>query len=132
MFSFHSFVIDLFNQNLTEQLQKPHSPGHRTNNWEPSRHGDCPRGLSRVWRDGKQANNHIIISHDTNWEGSEQEAKISYEGVRGGLLPEVIINGYLKDAGEPAVGRTKGRGAFWGNFTYKRAEAGKNLSFLCG
>lgn len=34
--------------------------------------------------------------------------------------------------GEPAMGRANGRGTFWGNFTYKRAKAGKSLSFLCG
>lgn len=91
-----------------------HSHGDRANNWEPSRHGDRPRGLASMWRGRKQADNHVIINHDKNWEGSKQEAKIS-EGVRGGLLPEVIINGCLRMRGsqpwaEPREGELSGRG----------------------
>lgn len=51
--------------------------------------------------------------------------------VRGRLFQEVLLNGYLEDAGEPAMGSAEGRGAFWGNFTCKGPEAEKSPCVPC-
>lgn len=117
-FFIHSFMIYSFNKwsNFRCPAQSKH----------PNRHGDQPLGLPRVQRDRKQVHQQVILSHGEKWEGSELEAKITTRWAEEDSFRRCYLMGIWRTQGSQPWTEPKGRGAFWGNFTYKGPEAEKS------